>query len=582
MRDLVLKKVPPASKIEINEEQYELPENGGVYRISWKEVKPEFAKILEAAGKEVRFHSDGTAEVKNLITVARELCLPIRILHTVDGEEFIELAWARKGKVFVRAYPGDVIRDGRKLLAAAGQHGFPIIAATAKEVEKWLDDVDAWSDLEVVTIARQLGWQPDSRTFVTSDGAPYQVIPAHAGLGRFLRAHRQSGTLEEWKTIIEKIEYLPLAQMGIYGALGSTLLRPLGLLSFALHYTGSSTGGKTSSLRVGGSVWGEPSEEGVIGNWKGTALGLQRRLSLMRGLPVVLDETTSARSNRLIKDILYALPQGDEGTRGAPRGLLEGLTWSTIVLSSGEASILSGIRDQGAAARGLDLAGRPFGPDGGALADEVREGLAKVYGSAGPAFVAALLPSLKGRGLGRIRERHRALAESSSWGGSIAKRRAAEVAVLRLAAELAAEFGVLPFQPPELGKWRDLFTYDDSRDDQPGEARKVVLDAAKANAQGVLDYGASPREGNAEGHYGAQREWIGTRTKDRKLALWPAWVERTLEAGGYSLDAVKGSWAERGWIERQGRDLMKKVHYDGAYPRMLVFEPIEEEGSEDP
>src|SRR6266511_217602 len=557
-------------------DEYEL-NGGGVFRVKWDVANdPKKLAIAKMAGKEIR-EVDGLFEVKTLIPVTPAPVAPVRVFRDFDGNELLELAWLHTGQVVRRFFPREVVKDGRALVKVAGAAGFPAISSSAVEVEKWLFAVETVNELEIVTIARQLGWQPDG-TFVTGPGEPYRVVPVWNGLERAVLAHSPSGTLEEWQAIAEKVRDLPSAQMALYAALAAPLLSPLDLLSFLLHFTGLSSRGKTTSVQLGQSVWASPRVDGgALGEWKGTRVALERRLSLVAGLPVVFDETANVSHPNIIRDMIYTIPQGQEKPRGSLDGMRSSPVWSTVVLSTGEASLLSYVREGGAAARVIEVAGAPFGAEGGRVAEEVRAGVESVYGVAGPAYVAAVRAGLADDGgLERLRARHRELTKWVVTDGALARRRAPYVAVLRLAAEVARTAGVLPFDPPEPAVWQELFTYADSRDDRPGDALEAVWRWITSNPGRILgktwrDWDDPPPNG-----------WAGVvRKKDGAVALNQEEVARICEAAGFDVDAVKGAWAENGAILRDGKDLCPKTRIGPkssvpAVRRFVFVKPAED------
>ena len=120
-------------------------------------------------------------------------------------------------------------------------------------------------------------------------------------------------------------------------------------------------------------------------------LAVEKRLNLVRGLPVVLDETRVVKYPELVDQVLYQVPKNHGQARGA--GWPSLLPWSTIVISTGEQSALSFTTHQGAAARVLALTRPPFGTgavDNGQAAINVARGIDDNYGHAGPAFVQQL------------------------------------------------------------------------------------------------------------------------------------------------------------------------------------------------
>jgi hypothetical protein len=127
------------------------------------------------------------------------------------------------------------------------------------------------------------------------------------------------------------------------------------------------------------------------------------------------------------------------------------IPWRAIVVSTGEQAATSFTSYQGANARVLSVQQAPFGTAGTRSRDAAEGVKAEIeanFGTAGPAFVAHLQSRLaKDGGVDKLRTRHRELTELLRGGTDMTRRRAPLVASLALAAELAAEWEVIPFSP---------------------------------------------------------------------------------------------------------------------------------------
>ena len=98
-------------------------------------------------------------------------------------------------------------------------------------------------------------------------------------------------------------------------------LVPLGLDSFTIDFSGKSTRGKTITAQVGLSCWADPSErsDGLF-SWKTKIIGVEKRLNLVCGLPVVIDETRVVTSPDLVDAVIYQVPRttGRPAAAGGP------------------------------------------------------------------------------------------------------------------------------------------------------------------------------------------------------------------------------------------------------------------------
>lgn len=400
---------------------------------------------------------------KSRVRIATAPVLPTRILYAPDGEELLEVTWwhSKYGRPVSEVVPRSIASVGRALVKTLHPKGFPVTDSDGPKVEKYLAEIEAENValLETDTIARQLGWQPDG-VFVAGQGRPRRIDPSYPKEQRgALAAHHARGTLEGWKEAAAHAGPYATPRATVAAAFAAPLLEVVeGVPPFAFDIHSTSSGGKTTSAQLGYSAWGNPAlgAGGGIAQWSATRTAIQLRLSLCNGLPVVLDESKNVRSDDIVKQVIYDLPNGEAGAR-AGEYFSAPIAWSVIVISTGERSLLAFTADAGAAARVLSpSAGAPFGRDGeqsAAAARAVTDGVAQHYGHAGPAF-AALLGDDNRRAW--IIRRHAELTEAHRTGTDITRRRAPLVALLQVAEEAACKAGLLPYEPMTTGQWIDL------------------------------------------------------------------------------------------------------------------------------
>ena len=213
-------------------------------------------------------------------------------------------------------------------------------------------------------VARQLGWQADGKTFVTGQGTPWRVEPRYPEQAAALAAHRPRGTLAAWQEAIAGARDYIVAQVGVYAGLAAPLLCPLGLDSFTVDVAGRSTRGKTITAMAALSCWADPSDrsEAMLSWQTASVIGVEKRLNLVNGLTVVIDETRLVKDPALVDAILYMVPKNHGRPRGG--GWPSMIPWRAIVVSTGEQAATSFTSHQGASARVLSIQRAPFGTDG--------------------------------------------------------------------------------------------------------------------------------------------------------------------------------------------------------------------------
>lgn len=514
--------------------------------------------------------------------IASSACLVSAIMRDEDGKADIELAWRDYGTWRYKAVPKEEVRSGRTLRSRIGGFGFPVMDSSAKAMEQYLDKIEAVNRETIPTthIARTLGWQKDG-TFVARDGEPYPVHPHQTGLDHLLSAYHPHGNLQDWREqVAEPIRHYPIPQMAVYASLAAPLLRVLNVNSFVFSLAGTSSKGKSTSLRCGLSAWANPADDAGMLNWSGTQFAQEVYLTLMRGVPLAFDETSKLTRKDVIRDVLYTLPQGRTSGKGQQTGLRTQHIFSTIVLSSGEKSIFEFSTAQGTAARALEIQGAPFGLYGGDDAILAGTGASDCYGTAGPEFTTRLRELLAQEdGREQLRQRHETATGLFRVGSTINKRRAPMLGVVYLAAQLAVEWGIMPYAPPAVDTWVELFHSDDAADNRPLEAFRIIHGWVSNNPQRLFNEDRKKYDGAGMSAPAdiddvtpeTSMGWVGRITSDGGFALLHTFVRELLDKAGYDLDSVKGGWDDQKLIKRGKDNLLTQQRMPGTKARPRAY-----------
>jgi hypothetical protein len=489
------------------------------------------------------------------------------------GDQLVELVWLDGDRWVTRTVPRSVTKSGRKLVTQLGDAGFPATESDARAVERWLARSEQANRARIPrhTLARWLGWQPGG-TFVTGQDAPHRVEPVYSEQRPALAAHHPAGTLDAWQVAVAGLDAYPVAVIVLSAAFAAPLLDVLHLDSFTVDVSGRSTRGKTTAARLAMSVWADPGERGDgLFSWRTTLLAAEKRLNLVRGLPVVLDETRVVKTPELVDQVLYQVPKNHGAARSG--GYPSLLPWRTIVISTGEQSALSFTSHQGAGARVLTIARPPFpaGDGAGPAAEALTAAISANYGTAGPAFVTRLRAELAAGRTGALRGRHAHLTAVHRGDSDLSGRRAPLLAALRLGAELAWAWDVAPVEPPDPAVWAEVFHAEELTDNRPEMALDVVREYVAGNYAALWRPGVHttpPVTG-----------WAGrlVSTADGPtVALLPQRLREVLTRAGITLDAVLPGWQETGTLQQSGTGRGRwqpNVRLDHARPRMYVFTP---------
>jgi putative DNA primase/helicase len=226
---------------------------------------------------------------------------------------------------------------------------------------------------------------------------------------------RQAGTLEEWQEIARLAVGNSRLILAISTAFAGPLLDPCKEEGGGVHFKGSSSIGKTTALHAAGSVWGSNGKNtGFTQTWRTTANGLEAVCVNHNDTLLPLDEMAQV-TPRDAGEAIYMMTNGAGKARSSRDGTArKSAKFRVMLLSSGEIALADKIAEDGRgkkmtagqqvrvvdvpadAGAGLGLFEDLHGfPSGKALSKHiVAAATTRVYGTAGRAFLAAIMPQL--------------------------------------------------------------------------------------------------------------------------------------------------------------------------------------------
>lgn len=277
--------------------------------------------------------------------------------------------------------------------------------------------------------------------------------------------YRERGTLDEWRSdVADLCRGNSRLLFVVSAAFAGPLLHWAGEESGGFNLRGGSSSGKTTALKLAASVWGGPD---YLRRWRATDNALEAIAGQHSDSLLILDELAQI-DPRIAGEAAYMLANGEGKARGARGGGARPvLTWRVLFLSAGELSLADHMRQGGKQAQagqetrmadipadagaGLGLFDtlRGYG-SGAALSRALTDAAASCYGTAGPAFVAALLPRLDTLA-DELRKARRAFLDQripKGADGQVA-RVAGRFALVAAAGELATALGITGWEPGE-------------------------------------------------------------------------------------------------------------------------------------
>ena len=274
------------------------------------------------------------------------------------------------------------------------------------------DRLALWIQLqapEAIFVTPRVGWHGKSFVLpeqtISPPGADVVVYQRSRGA-----AHRyyEKGTLQEW---IEKIGRWCVGNSRLVFAVSlafvGPLLRILDQESGGFHYRGLSSTGKTTALRVAGSVWGG-GEKGFAQTWRATSNGLEAVAEQHNDTILCLDEIGQVSADEVGRTS-YMLANGQGKVRMTKDiHVRPSMEWRQVSLSTGEISLADHMMTVGRQVRAgqevrlLDIAadaGRGMGiyeqlhdcPSADQLANQFQSATQAYYGTPSIAFLKHLV-----------------------------------------------------------------------------------------------------------------------------------------------------------------------------------------------
>ena len=285
-----------------------------------------------------------------------------------------------------------------------------------------------------------------------------------------------SGSLAEWQHEIARyaIDNDLLAFCAAVAFTGPVLELIGEAANTGFNLNGPSQTGKTTLQRVACGVWGinkENTPGTLLRSWRATGNGLEATAAEANDLLLALNEASEV-SAREIGEIVYMIGNGSGKQRAARTGGGRARTaFRLMALSSGEVTLAgklaeAGLRSHaGQEVRLIEIDADPGAgmgvfqhlhgrASGGALAEALNGAASRLYGTAGRAFLAALVAERAGDEaalLLRLREMVNVFLDGRLPAGSAPAVRsvARRFGLVAAAGELAIQYGILPWPKGE-------------------------------------------------------------------------------------------------------------------------------------
>lgn len=520
-------------------------------------------------------------------------------LYTREGRA--DVAYRHQGRWVEQCVSRQALIDSRAMVAELGPYGAPVTSSNAARTVDWLHALAAANPghIPTVTSVSRVGWHDTGqRVFVThepiaeTDTTCPLTLDTRGERKRLYAALRPRGDAAcHVGALRQAWEADPICATMIAGALAAPLLEPLAAANFGIHLIGESSRGKTSMLKIAGSVYGDPNDAQWVASWNATGVGAELRAGMLSDLPQCYDEIGGGDSEQIDR-LIYMLINGTGRVRGQRDiTLRETQHWRTILLSTGERELGGDDAATGARVRIIHLPVSAFGTLSSAAIDALCVQCAANAGQVGRQWLQLLVDldnweEWRGEYAANLMllrdtyerqrreraERQRAKGDDDAHEGEGEHQRvAAYYALLMTAEQLAESIGLGSKGHTMLQAFKAI----DTRHRIPGIAergRRVIEDWVMSEPDAfpellMSSHGAllTPTSARSQARAGFRR--------DGTIYVIPSKFEHACRRARLSSQAVLREWARLGWTRVEPGRVGARVSIDGARPWFVTLLP---------
>lgn len=462
--------------------------------------------------------------------------MPVQRLVNIDtGIHKVKLAFSLGKRWNTIIEDRSVISDSRSIIGLS-KYGIMVNSETGKALVRYLADVEQMNyDLipEVSSVGR-LGWIDD---YGFSPYVDDLVFDGEEEYRTRFESIQERGSRDVWLDTAKAVRAgkTPgnvIARIVLAASFASVLVKPCNCLPFFVHLWGGTETGKTVSLLLAASVWGNPEVGKYIQTFNATEVGKELGAAFCNSLPLIIDELQLVKDNRKDFDkMIYQLSEGVGRARGRKQGGLQRTpTWRNCIITTGEFPIISPNSGAGAVNRTIEIDCHAEH-----LFDDPKKSATLLYGNygfAGREFVEHLMED---GGFEHVQRLQDAMQERLKTDDTMDKQTAS--AALILAADVLAEEWIFRdgiFLQPE-----DISKYLVSKEtvNQNGRALQYLYDFININ-QARFGLDAETHQGEVWGDLDDDYAYI-IRSK----------FDQILADEGYNASAFLGWAKNRGYIQ---------------------------------
>lgn len=364
---------------------------------------------------------------------------------------------------------------------------------------------------------------------------------------------KEKGDYEVWRETVKELRSnSETLQFMIASSFASILIELLHINPFIVHLWGKSNTGKSVSLIVAMSIWGNPAVGNLVKNLNSTNVGLERLSAFLNNIPFAGDELQAIKNKYAdFNELIYKLTQGEGKARGTvDGGIAEQLKWNCAFLTTGEEPITSEYSKEGVKNRVIEIEeNNPIVENG----KEVVNILVNNFGFAGKDFINNL-PSQE-----QLQKRHTEIFNQLNEKYNSTGKQTNAIAAVLLADEIAGKYiffdKCLNVEQAE--------KYFAKNIDEADRIYTLIIDWFYQNINKFY-FNENINIGEVWGKYEKNGESINA------IYIIPKILKDFLSANNISFNGIKSKLFEKGYIEKsQNGEYSSSARLNGTSCRCI-------------
>lgn len=446
------------------------------------------------------------------------------------GDRKVEISYICNKQLCTHVCDKETILSKNKILKLTNK-GLNFTSANANELTRYFADMETLNSdvIPHYVSASHVGWVGD-------DFVPYTGGIRFDGEdenGATYQAFTQQGELNAWVDYMRPLRKYPFFRVMLAASFASPLISRSGCLPFWVHLWGTTGTGKTVALIAAMSVWGDPRLGKLTKNLNATVNSMISTLAFLNSIPFAGDELQSIkRSNETFDELIMQMTEGIERGRMKYDQNLPSRTWCCSILTTGEEPVTEDNNGGGTKNRVIELevTGDTFGHRGNEIVAFVSEN----HGRAGQKFIEHILSP--GICLGNAYKQiyNEVVSKVNTTG-----KQASAATLILLADRLACECLFTEDEPLTVSDIEEYIRIPEE------------VDVSNRAYEWLCAWVAqNPNKFNSASY---AEVWGKYSRNEGEVYIIAAQLRKAMKEEGFSFDAIKRSWADKGWLVKYGK-----------------------------